>query len=245
MSGCRQQGRARPFRIRARLRRAAISSRQRSRHMIRKLVSGMEALILAWLALFGAAAALRIAAAPVPIDSWPAFAQTVLPYGLAALAPVAGYRLTLAAMPPGHLPARTEVPLARIGRWKRLDAIRARAHARFGPFGFMASLVLGMLLNIPVRSGEFLLAVPAMNGNAPAWGWAMFSLMAADLVVMNFLYAVCFTMALRTAPLFPRTLLLAWGWTCRSSSPSPAAFPPIPTCRRKWPRGSARCSRAT
>jgi len=35
--------------------------------------------------------------------------------------------------------------------------------------------------------------------------------MAADVVVMNFFYMVCFVMALRTVPLFPRMLLLAWG----------------------------------
>ena len=34
--------------------------------------------------------------------------------------------------------------------------------------------------------------------------------MAADIVVMNFLYTLCFFMALRRMPFFPRLLLLTW-----------------------------------
>ena len=61
-----------------------------------------------------------------------------------------------------------------------------------------------------MRSIEFLLAVPAVNAHGPNWAIAIFRLMALDLVAMNFLYAVVFTMALRTAPLFPRMLLFVW-----------------------------------
>jgi len=182
----------------------------RSRRLVHALVPRMEAIIVAWLAIFGAAAALRIAFAATPIRDAADFAEVFLPYALAALAPVAGYRIAMAAFPPGALPALASFHLAPFGRWRRLDLLAARAHPQFGPFGFMASLLVGMLINIPVRSFEFLLAVPAMNFNAPAWGTAIFYRMTRDLVVMNFLYAVCFVMALRSIPLFPRMLAFAW-----------------------------------
>jgi hypothetical protein len=64
---------------------------------------------------------------------------------------------------------------------------------------------------VPVRSLEFLAAVPAMNGNAPLWGQVLLAAMTADVVIMNFLYIVAFVAALRCAPWFPRLLVLAWG----------------------------------
>jgi hypothetical protein len=68
-----------------------------------------------------------------------------------------------------------------------------------------------MLLNVPLRSGEFLMAVPAMNSNAPLWGQMILATMTFDVVVMNFLYVFAFVMALRNVPWFPRLLLLVWG----------------------------------
>ena len=109
-----------------------------------------------------------------------------------------------------NAPAQPGFRLARYGRWRRIDTVGAHAHPAFGPFGFMASLLIGMLLNVAVRSFEFLLAVPAMNHHAPAWGTTIFHMMAFDVIAMNFLYSVCFVMALRSIPLFPRTLLFAW-----------------------------------
>jgi len=183
---------------------------ERSRRFVRTLGPRMESIILAWLAAFGAAAALRTYFALTPIGNVPDFAAIFLPYALAVLAPVAGYRIAMAAFPSQVLPAQPSFRLALYGRWRRLDPAGARAHPAFGPFGFMASLLVGMLLNIAVRSFEFLLAVPAMNHHAPAWGTAIFQLMAFDVIAMNFIYGVCFVMALRAIPLFPRMLLFAW-----------------------------------
>jgi hypothetical protein len=49
-----------------------------------------------------------------------------------------------------------------------------------------------------------------MNHHAPEWGTTIFHMMAFDVIAMNFLNAVCFVMALRSIPLFPRMLLFAW-----------------------------------
>jgi hypothetical protein len=89
--------------------------------------------------------------------------------------------------------------------------VEAQANPLFGPAGFMASLLIGLLLNIVVRSFEFLAAVPALGHSAPLWGQWLFGLMAADLVLMNFFYMVCFVLALRSVPWFPKVMLFAWG----------------------------------
>jgi hypothetical protein len=196
--------------IRRRANRARANLTKRSRKFVRALPRRMEMIILAWLALFCTAAAARIAFAITPIRGLLDFTEIFLPYALAALAPVAGYRIAMAAFPGGLMLAQPSFRLALYGRWRRMDPLEARTHPACGPFGFMASLLLGMLINVPVRSFEFLLAVPAMNHHAPAWGTAIFHLMAVDLIAMNFLYAVCFVMALRSIPLFPRMLLFAW-----------------------------------
>ena len=183
---------------------------ERSRRLIRGLSPRMETVILAWLLIFGFAATIRALFAVTPIRGVIDFAQLFLPYALAALAPVAGYRIAMAAFPGGILPGQPGVRLALYGRWRKLAPADARAHPAFGPFGFMASLLIGMLLNVAIRSFEFVLAVPAMNHHAPEWGTTIFHMMAFDVIAMNFLYAVCFVLALRSIPLFPRMLLFAW-----------------------------------
>ena len=92
----------------------------------------------------------------------------------------------------------------------RLDLLAAHDHPAFGPAGLMASLLIGLLLNVVLRSGEFLLAMPAVNAHAPGWAARLFALMATDVAVMSFFYTVCFVLALRKVPLFPRMLLFTW-----------------------------------
>jgi hypothetical protein len=70
--------------------------------------------------------------------------------------------------------------------------------------------LIGMLLNVVVRTFEFFVAMPAIGVHAPAWGQTMFAFMALDVVVTSFFYMVAYAMALRTIPLFPRMLLYAW-----------------------------------
>lgn len=196
--------------VRAFLKQIAADLATRSRRLVQALASRMELIILGWLIVFLSVAALKVAAAPTPIHSARDLADLFLPYALAAFAPIAGYRLAMAAFPGGVLPAQPSFRFALYGRWRQVDPTHARSHAAFGPYGFMASLLIGMLLNIPVRSFEFLLAVPAMNSHAPLWGTTIFHVMAFDVIAMNFLYGVCFVMALRSVPLFPRMLLFAW-----------------------------------
>ena len=170
----------------------------------------MDQLISAWILVVCLAGAAMVAAAPLPPAGAGQAMATMLPYLLVALAPIAGYRIAAGSFPRGQLSAQPAMRLARYGKWRALNVVEARNSPSFGPAGYMASLLVGILLNVPVRTFEFLLSVPALGPNAPAWGQTIFHAMAADVIVMNFFYMVCFVMALRSVPLFPRMLLFAW-----------------------------------
>lgn len=166
---------------------------------------------MAWMVIFTLGCLPRLLFPVTPLAGAADFIALVVPYMLIALAPVAGYVVATGSFPRGLLSAQPAIRLSLYGRWRRLDVLEARQSPVFGPAGFIASLLIGLLLNVVVRSFEFLLAMPAMGGAAPLWGDRLFALMTADVVVMSFFYMVCFVMALRSVPLFPRMLLLAWG----------------------------------
>lgn len=183
---------------------------RRSRWIAATIRPALEAALPWWICGWLALAALKIATAITPVHSFADFASLFLPYALIALAPIAGLRLAEAAFPAGERKWQPGTRLTFLGRWRTLDRETASAHPLFGPAGFMASLLIGMLLNVVIRSSEFLLAVPAMSAMAPEWGRTLFLAMAFDVIAMNFLYCVCFVMALRTIPFFPRMLALVW-----------------------------------
>ena len=175
------------------------------------LESSLPRIMLGWVAFVTLAGVLRTIFAVSPINSGLSFVQTITPYILLGAAPIAAYWVADKVFPRGALMQQPEIRLARYGKWRSVDVLAARAHPMFGPTGMMASLLIGMMLNVPVRSVEFLAAVPAMNGNAPLWGQVLLAAMTTDVVIMNFLYVICFVAALRCAPWFPRLLVLTWG----------------------------------
>jgi hypothetical protein len=142
--------------------------------------------------------------------------ETTLPHMLILISPFAAWWTANRMFPRDRLFAQPEIRLALVGRWKRLDVLTARDNPVFGPTGLMASLLVGMLLNVPVRTIEFMTAIPSLNSNAPHWGMMIFQAMTVDLVLMNFLYTLCFFMALRRMPFFPRMLLFTWGFDITS-----------------------------
>jgi hypothetical protein len=190
--------------IRLRLQRKSISA-------VATLENSLPRIMLFWLAFIAIGGVLRTIFAVSPIDGGVRLIQTIMPYILIGAAPIVAYLLANQAFPRGILLQQPEIRLARYGKWQNVNVLAARQNPLFGPTGMMASLLIGMLINVPVRSLEFLAAVPAMNGNAPIWGQVLLSAMTADVVVMNFLYVMCFVAALRCAPWFPRLLLVVWG----------------------------------
>jgi hypothetical protein len=74
----------------------------------------------------------------------------------------------------------------------------------------MVSLMVGMMLNVPVRTLEYFAAMPPVAGGVPAWLSALHFAMTFDVVLFTSLYMIAFVAALRRVPLFPRLLAAIW-----------------------------------
>ena len=183
---------------------------RKSKSLVSFLDLRMETLIVGWIGVTLLIAFLKISHAPRPPRDMVQAIALSLPYLLVALAPIAGYRLASGSFPRGLLSAQPAIRLCQYGTWRSLHELEARGNPGFGPNGFMASLLLGLLLNVPVRSLEFFAAVPALGAGAPLWAQKILIAMTLDVIVMNFFYMVCFVLALRSVPLFPRMLVFAW-----------------------------------
>lgn len=131
-------------------------------------------------------------------------------YLLIAAAPVVAYLLVNRIFAKGRFAAQPAFRLCRYGQWASVSSAEARKHPNFGMCGLLVSLVAGLLLSVSLRMIEYFVAMPAVPGGAPPWASAVFQIMTFDLVYFSFLYAVCITMALRAAPLFPRMLCYTW-----------------------------------
>ncbi len=181
-----------------------------TRRIVRALDLRMEPIVGAWAALLLLATELKIADAPTPPHS-PAEALAMgLPFLLLGAAPVLGYRIATALAARSPTPQQPSIRLARFGSWREADAVDRRRGRIAGPAGFLVSLIVGLLVNVPVRSLQFLAIVPAVTPADPYWAQVLVAAFTLHAAAMNFLYMVCFVMALRTKPLFPRVLLLVW-----------------------------------
>lgn len=183
-----------------------------SRRVLAFIENNLHMLLGGWVVLSLLAGGVKVLVVAVHLGAHPVanLAGIVLPYAMIALAPVAGYALSSKCFPSGEVLAQPVVRLARLGRWKTLSPDQARQNPDFGVSGLLVSLIAGLLLSMFMRMSEFFLAMPAVPHGGPPWALAMFRVMAFDLVFLSFLYAVCVTMALRAAPLFPRMLVYAW-----------------------------------
>ncbi len=74
----------------------------------------------------------------------------------------------------------------------------------------MVSLMVGMMLNVPVRALEFFAVMPPIPSSAPHWLLTLRFAMTLDVVLFSSLYMVAFVAALRRVPLFPRLLAAIW-----------------------------------
>lgn len=175
------------------------------------LEGSVRSWLLGWTVIVFLACLLRILFPVTPAENMASMLFLWLPHVLIIASPFFAYWTANALFPRGVDFTQPTIRLALLGKWQPLDALAARDHPSFGPVGIMASLLLGLLLNVPVRTAEFMAAVPAMSASAPIWGQMIFLAMSTDLIVMNFLYMLCFFMALRGMPYFPRLLLLTWG----------------------------------
>jgi hypothetical protein len=178
----------------------------RSAVLLLQLERRLEVLVLSWLILIALASAARIALSPVRHTG----EFTIAPYLLLTLAPVATFLLALRWFADGDRQPQPAIRLARVGRWRSISREAAERHPLYGTTGIMLSLLIGMLMNVPVRAAEYLVTMPAIPPDAPAWLSTLHLAMTLDTVVLSSLYVVAFVMALRRVALFPRFLLLVW-----------------------------------
>jgi len=160
-----------------------------------------------WFALAMTGCAVRIAASP--LRSAPDL-STFLPYVLVVGAPLLSMALALIWFKDGHLLPQPTTRLAIAGKWRSISSSEAQHHPLYGSGGIMVSLLIGMLLNVPVRALEYLAAMPALSGPIPAWLSTLHLMMTLDVVLLTSLYTVAFVAALRRVPLFPRLLVAIW-----------------------------------
>lgn len=182
----------------------------RSLALVCKLEVGLPRLMLIWVMLAAFACGLRVAFAATPIVTAGDEIANALPYALLVGAPITTILLGLSAFPASTLHAQPGLRLARFGRWRRVDPIAARSLPLYGASGFMASLLVGILINVPIRTLEFLTSIPALGGMAPDWFRTLYVMMLVDLVLLSCLYAFSFVLALRHVPIFPRFLAGVW-----------------------------------
>ena len=181
----------------------------RASSLLLSLEQRLDRVMQLWLLVCGLACAARIAFNPL---HGAANVATVIPYLLLVLAPFASMVLALRWFQNGDRMVQPKTRLARVRRWDHVDREAARLHPLYGAGGIMVSLIIGVLLNIPVRALEFLTAMPALAGPIPSWLSTLSFLMTLDVVLFTSLYTVSFVAALKRVPLFPR--LLATVWIC-------------------------------
>jgi hypothetical protein len=188
-----------------------ISNRMRikSAALLLTLENKFDRIMQGWLLAAGLASAIRIANTP-PSAAADGVLPIVAPYVLLILAPFASAVLALRWFRDGHLQPQPRTRLAVAGRWRKVSPVEARAHPLYGTTGIMVSLLIGTLLNVPVRAAEYMVAMPPVAGDVPAWLSSLHLAMTFDAVLFTSLYAVAFVAALRKVPLFPRLLAAIW-----------------------------------
>lgn len=174
--------------------------------MLGSIEGGLDRIMMGWLLVAGLASALRIATSPPGTPG----VETVAPYLLLILAPFGSMVLALRWFADGDSQPQPEIRLARLGRWRELGREDAKRHRLYGAAGIMVSLLVGILLNVPVRALEYLAAVPAISGPVPTWLSTLYIAMTVDAVLLSSLYTIAFVAALRRVPLFPRLLAAIW-----------------------------------
>src|SRR6185503_4904396 len=181
---------------------------KRSAALLLTIDNRLDVILKYWLLIAGLSSTARIAAAPhyFPIAGLSTFGS----YMLLVVAPFASTLLALRWFSDGHLQPQPLTRLARVGRWVSVSRAAAERHPLYGTGGIMVSLIVGMMLNVPVRAAEYLAAMPPMPVEAPRWLSVLHFAMTFDVVVFTSLYMIAFVAALRRVPLFPRLLMAIW-----------------------------------
>lgn len=188
--------------------RISANMRSRSAALLFSIDNRLDRILQWWLVLAGLASMARIAFSPrsLPVSGFSTFSS----YMLLVVAPFASTLLALRWFSDGHLQPQPTTRLARFGQWRTVTRGEAERHPLYGTSGIMVSLLVGMMLNVPVRALEYFAAMPPIPDVAPRWLSTLHFAMTFDVVVFCSLYMIAFVAALRKVPLFPRLLLAIW-----------------------------------
>jgi hypothetical protein len=181
----------------------------KSAALLLTLEDKLDRILQGWLLIAGLLSAIRIATMP-PASAADGLLPVVAPYVLLIFAPFASAVLALRWFREGHLQPQPSTRLAIVGRWRKVSADEAKKNPLYGTSGIMVSLLIGTLLNVPVRAAEYMVAMPPVAGDVPAWLSTLHLAMTFDVVLFTSLYAIAFVAALRKVPLFPRLLAAIW-----------------------------------
>jgi len=180
----------------------------RSATLLVALDNRLDRILKYWLLVAGLICTARIVFTPGPVPG--AALSTFASYMLVVVAPFASTMLALYWFRDGHLQPQPAFRLAQVGRWRKVTPFEAQRHPLYGPSGILVSLLVGMMLNVPVRSAEYLAAMPPIPAGSAPWLSALHFAMTFDVVLFGSLYMVAFVAALRKVPLFPRLLAAIW-----------------------------------
>ena len=183
--------------------------RARSEALLLSIDQRLHRIMRWWLLGAGTIAAARIAWSnhSLPVAS----ASTFGSYLLVVLAPVVSTMLALRWFRDGDRQPQPNIRLAVIGRWRSVTRFEAMRDRFYGTSGIMTSLLVGMMLNVPVRAAEYFVSMPPLPLGAPRWLWTLNFALTFDVVLFGSLYMIAFVAALRRVPLFPRLLVAIWG----------------------------------
>lgn len=170
----------------------------------------LDRIALGWAGLLFVMMIARLAQTALSVGASGHWLASLPVYVLIALAPLIGLRLARSAFPADILYAIPDIDLRPGRRWHRLDPLAARDHPCFGTGGLIAGLAIGLLLNVAIRTAEFLAAVPAMAAVSDGWAHRLYLLLAADCIFFNMLYPITFVMAVRKNPWFPTMMAITW-----------------------------------
>ncbi|WP_325065220.1 DUF2569 family protein [Qipengyuania aquimaris] len=165
-------------------------------------------LAIAWVSVMALLSCAKLAKAAGLGATMDWLALAAIPYLAIIIAPLLGFLLARNAFHSSN--DAPGVRLALFGRWRSLRRQEAHSHPLYGTTGFLTSLLVGLLFGIVMRTGEFFMIQPALLAHAPAWSHILYLAMAAELAMMTFFYMICFVLALRRIPLFPKMLAYVW-----------------------------------
>ena len=156
--------------------------RAKAAAMLVSIEGGLDRIMMGWLLVAGLATAARIAFSPVK--------GTI---GIEALLPSCSWSsrrsrrwCSRCAGSPTATASRSRAPGWRVSATGDHPCRRRRSGTTlYGTSGIMVSLLVGMLLNVPVRALEYLAAMPALVRASPAWLSTLHFVMTLDVVLLD------------------------------------------------------------